>query len=107
MESIEKDLKEMLEIFDCLNIPEDRQRSLITSGLYFEFNRDDHVKLNCFRVSKLLKLCKRVNSEFDANRMFEDLRNRRDSDYEPIVNLYLQMEKREREQKEKEKQLLK
>ena len=95
MENLKNELIEMVEIFDYYQIPEERQKNIITSGVYFEFNRNDYVRLDCFRLANLLKLCKGINSEFDANQMLYDLNNRRDNNYEALVKLFIEMEKKE------------
>ena len=94
MNNLKEELIEMIEIFDYFNIPEDEQRNLITSGLYFVFDYHDTKKLDCFGAANFLKLCKNVDSEFDANQMIKDLRNRRDCEYEPLVKLYCDMKKK-------------
>jgi hypothetical protein len=88
MNNLKEELIEMAEIFDYYNIPEDEQRNIITSGLYFEFNYHDTKRLDCFSAAELLKLCKNIDPEFDANQMIKDLRNRRDDKYESLVKFY-------------------
>ena len=102
MGELKNELIEMVDIFDYYQISEERQRSIITSGVYFEFNRNDSIRLSCFRFAKLLKLCQSINTEFDANKMFYDLNNRRDNDYETLVKLFVEMDN-----KEKARQLIK
>ncbi len=102
MGELEKELREMVEIFNFYNIPEEKQKRLITSGVYFEFNRIDKVRLNCFRFAKLLKLCQKMELEFDANKMLQDLNNREDNKYEALVKLFLEIE-----DQEKNKELIK
>ena len=97
MENLKKELVEMVEIFEYFQIPEERQKNIITSGVYFEFHRNESVRLNCFRFANLLKMCKSINSEFDVNQMFNDLNNRRDKNYESLVKLFIEMEGKEKE----------
>ena len=96
MENLENELMEMIRIFDYFQIPENVQRRIIISGVYFEFWRNDNVSLNCFRFAKLLKLCKSINPEFDVNNMLKDLNERRDNEYESLVKLFIDMEKKEK-----------
>lgn len=102
MENLKNELIEMVDIFDYYQISEEKQRSIITSGVCFDFNRNDSIRLSCFRFVKFLKLCQNINPEFDANKMFYDLNNRRDNDYEYLVKLFIEMEN-----KEKTRQLIK
>ncbi len=96
MDNLKNELIEMVDIFEYYNIPVDKQMYLITSGVYFEFNRNDRVRLNCFEFAYLLKFCKNINSNFDANKMLRDLNDRRDSNYESLVKLFMEMNKKEK-----------
>ncbi len=94
MDNLKDELIEMIDIFDYYKIPENKQRSIITSGVYFEFDHNDTKRLDCFDFAKLLILCKNIDPEFDANKMLKDLNNRRDSDYELLVKFYCDLDKK-------------
>ena len=96
MDNLKNELIEMVDIFDYYNIPEEKQMYLITSGVSFEFNRNERVRLDCFEFANLLKFCKNINSNFDANKMLRDLNNRRDTNYESLVKLFMEMNKKEK-----------
>ena len=97
MSELENELNNMIEIFDYYNIPEERQKFIITSGVYFEFNRNESVKLDCFMFSRLLMFCKRIDPNFNVNKMLDDLNNRRDSDYEFLVKCFIDMDHKGKE----------
>ena len=96
MDNLKIELMEMVDIFDYYNIPVDKQMYLITSGVSFEFNRNDHVILDCFEFANLLKFCKKVDADFDANTMLHDLNNRYDDKYESLVKLFIDINKQEK-----------
>ena len=96
MGELKNELNETVDIFDYYKIPEERQRYIITSGVYFEFNRNHNILLNCFTFAKLLKFCQKIDPDFDANKLFYDLNNRQDNDYESLVKLFLELDNKEK-----------
>ena len=103
MKDLEDELIEMVRIFDYCGIPKERQRYIICNGgVSFEFGRDDRVRLNCFRFAKLLEMAKKINEDFDANKMLKDIYQGHDYPYEKLVKLFIQLED---EEKEKQKSI--
>ncbi len=96
MGELKNELNEMIDIFDFFKISEERQRYIITCGVYFEFNRNHSILLNCFTFAKLLKFCQKIDPEFDANKMFYDLNNRQDDDYAYLVKLFFELNNKEK-----------
>ena len=75
MKNLKKEIKEMLEIFDLFQIPEEMQRDIITEGLKFN-SFVDNINVNqnfdCFRFAKFLRYCKEIMLEFDANKFINN-----------------------------------
>lgn len=104
MGDLAKELVDMVEVFNQFQIPTDKQRDIVASGVLFEFYPHGRVKFDCIRFYKLLAFCNHLDPTFDANKMLLDLVNRRDDDYKNIVYLFLEMELKE---KDKEKRIVK
>ena len=100
MDKLRDELIEMSELFDSCNITEEKQRDIIIHGVYFGFDGGwgDHVTLNCFQFAKFLRMCKSLNSDFDVNKMFRDLRENHDDNYRHIVDFFIKEENRKKEQ---------
>lgn len=104
MGDLAKELVDMVEIFNQFQIPVDKQRGIIASGVIFEFYPHERIRFDCLRFCKLLAFCNHIDPSFDANKLLLDLVNRRDDDYKNIVSLFLEMEAKEND---KEKQIVK
>ena len=100
MENLEKELKEMLEIFDYFKLPEEIKKEIIEKGVYFYFNEDDsQLRLSCLRFANLLKMVKNIDPNYDVEDM---LKNGSGDKYYHLIKLFL-----EREKEEKPKQRIK
>jgi hypothetical protein len=101
MEDLEKELIEMVRIFDSCQIPEEMQREIITEGVYFLFDDNNHASLDCFKFAELLTLCKSLDSDFDANKMLNDIHGYVPTEYEETVKFFIDLEKRKVERETK------
>ena len=102
MRDLENELIEMVRIFDYFKIPEEKQRYIIYSGVFFdfgqfEFNHSNHIHFTCFQFAKFLQLCRRMNPQFDANKMLRDINGRNTEPYEHLVKYFIESEKKSQE----------
>ena len=78
MKKLKKEIKEMLEIFDLFQIPEEMQRDIIINGLKFS-SFVDNIEINqnfdCFKFAKFLRYCKEIMLEFNANEFINNSNN--------------------------------
>lgn len=87
---LKEELIEALTIFDSYNIPEDRQRSIITNGVHFDFTwgDPDYKRRNrfydVFEFANFLKICTNIGVELDANDLLKNYCNK-DKEYEELL----------------------
>lgn len=78
---LKEELIEALAIFDSYNIPEDRQRSIITNGVRFDFTWGDpdprrrNRFYDVFEFANFLKICTNMELELDANDLLKNYCN--------------------------------
>jgi len=101
MEDLEKELIEMVKVFDSYQIPEEKQRKIITEGVYFLFDDNDHALLDCFKFTDLLRLYRSLDPNFDANKMLDEIHGYVPSEYEETVKFFISLEKRKKERETK------
>ncbi len=85
------------------NVPVEKQRRIFREGsIRFTFD-DDTVTIDCLQLGRFLKFIEYTRMDIDVNKMLHDINTCYvDSEYEPLVRLFVQ-----KEEKEKEKQKVK
>lgn len=88
--NLKEEILEMLEIFELYQIPEDKQKELISKGgLDFDFTYGDpdphnrNKSFNVFEVADILKVCNILSIPLDANHMID---YPFDTEYEELIN---------------------
>lgn len=85
---LKDELMKALEIFDSYNIPEERQRQIVTDGVHFDFTYGDsdpnhrNKYFNVFDFANFLNICTLMGFEIDANAILEDSCN---TEYEDLL----------------------
>ena len=106
MGELRTEINETLDIFDSYQIPEERQRELITSGIHFTFTYGgpdpNHInrRFDCFKFARMLKFCQDAKYDLDVEAM---LRSPWDDKYQKLVHFFDSMD-REVQRKEVQSQ---
>mgnify|MGYP003571597155 CR=1 FL=1 len=96
MENLKEEVNKMLDIFNAYQIPEEKQKTIITEGVYFSFSyggidrSNSNRKFNCFKFSRFLDFCRKAEIELDVNEMLNSPWN---SKYEELVHFFDSIDK--------------